>query len=792
MAKRDLGEVKHRVEERKALLDQVLRPSHSISHQQIVHTDAIAKQELQLWRQTLEDGDLSEGRRALLLLDRVWRVREYLDEPTWLKFVQEAGEAALDSEGKGNIASSRVALLLRYRLGLAYLRSGQIVNGVRMYEDMLDRVREYEKELELDFERVQSGIAWEKAKARAKYALAGALTGLSYGLQMVGTVAQFVPMVNGAGAAAAKGGTALNQYAQLIQAGGSLSASFLNSINPGLDAALHSLQHSRYKSLETIRLFGSTPRALPLFLNEHERLEFHQELGRAYEKLQRPQQAIDQYKNAIDIVESERAGLGKENTRLAFLTGKDNLYANLVTLLVRAGDNAAAFEYAERARSRNLVDVLASAAPKFSTGSESEAYERQRREQTEVQLTVQRNGLTHHEVTRLRQHNRGITIIKSTDEPVTVSSQTAKHIADKDNTELGSSPEFESLTAVQVSSSQQISSQLGGQAAMLAFFVTDKETIVFAMQEGKLTASITPIGRTALLEEVDGLRRSIYEDRLKQHNGNTAHFKKGARRLYDLLLKDVIGGITKEVLYVAPHGPLHYLPFSLLYDGSQYLVDRFTVVNIPSATVLTYLNDKRQTRNEATIVFANPDLGDARFNLPFAEQEGYAVLARKPKALLFTRKDAQETKARKLGKEAGILHFATHGQFKRDRPMDSALLLANGGGDDGTLTASEIFGLALPGTLVVLSACETGLSQVATGDEIIGLTRAFMYAGAPQLIATLWEIDDQATSDLMDTFYAELGMQSPPGALRAAQLSLRKRHPQPFYWAGFVAYGLHR
>ena len=124
--------------------------------------------------------------------------------------------------------------------------------------------------------------------------------------------------------------------------------------------------------------------------------------------------------------------------------------------------------------------------------------------------------------------------------------------------------------------------------------------------------------------------------------------------------------------------------------------------------------------------------------------------------------------------------------------MESALLLAKGGGDDGTMTASEIFGLAFPGSLVVLSACETGLSQVATGDEILGLTRAFMYAGAPQVIATLWEIDDQATSELMDQFYAGLAKESPASSLRAAQVHLRMRHPEPFYWAGFVLYGMER
>jgi len=92
-------------------------------------------------------------------------------------------------------------------------------------------------------------------------------------------------------------------------------------------------------------------------------------------------------------------------------------------------------------------------------------------------------------------------------------------------------------------------------------------------------------------------------------------------------------------------------------------------------------------------------------------------------------------------------------------------------------------------TLVVLSACETGLGSVASGDELIGLTRAFMYAGAPQVVATLWRIGDESTAQLMDDFYEQLRTQPAANALRIAQLRLRARYPDPFYWAGFSIFG---
>jgi CHAT domain-containing protein len=241
-----------------------------------------------------------------------------------------------------------------------------------------------------------------------------------------------------------------------------------------------------------------------------------------------------------------------------------------------------------------------------------------------------------------------------------------------------------------------------------------------------------------------------------------------------------------------PHGPLHYLPFAAIHDGSKYLVDRFTLLTIPSGTVLTYLEKKPITTKGATVVFANPDLGDPRMDLPFAEREGTAIQTRRPDTVLLKRSAAMEARARKLAPGASLLHFASHATFDADRPLNSAVMLAPGEGDDGALTAGEIFGLRLPGSLVVLSGCETGMGKVASGDELIGLTRAFMYAGAPQLVATLWQVEDEATALLMEEFYKGMPEKPAAEALRQAQMSIRSRYPHPFYWAAFTTFGHHR
>ena len=116
------------------------------------------------------------------------------------------------------------------------------------------------------------------------------------------------------------------------------------------------------------------------------------------------------------------------------------------------------------------------------------------------------------------------------------------------------------------------------------------------------------------------------------------------------------------------------------------------------------------------------------------------------------RADATEEKVKALSPTHDVLHFATHAELSKDDPLSSAVLLAKGGGEDGRLEVREIFGMDLTASLVVLSACETGLGALSGGDELVGLTRAFIYAGSPSVVASLWKVDDASTAQLMAAF----------------------------------------
>lgn len=138
----------------------------------------------------------------------------------------------------------------------------------------------------------------------------------------------------------------------------------------------------------------------------------------------------------------------------------------------------------------------------------------------------------------------------------------------------------------------------------------------------------------------------------------------------------------------------------------------------------------------------------------------------------------------------GILHFAAHGVFIPEHPLNSTLLLAGDRSGDGLLKAGDLYYLRLNADLITLSACETAMSTVSKGDDVIGFTRGFLYAGARSIVSSLWKVDDEATRDLMVGFYQRMLIMDRDEALRQAQLNVKKRHANPFYWAAFQLTGI--
>ncbi len=232
-----------------------------------------------------------------------------------------------------------------------------------------------------------------------------------------------------------------------------------------------------------------------------------------------------------------------------------------------------------------------------------------------------------------------------------------------------------------------------------------------------------------------------------------------------------------DILWLVPHDVLHYLPLHALRADGPYLAERNPVCYTPSASVMPYCHAKRKpVRGGRSLV-----LGDSRpdLPLPFAREEARRVahlLGCEPLLGPAARKaQVLATLADEAGRQAvDVLHIACHGTFDPAEALKSGLLLAPDG-DGGLLTAEEIFGIQMRAELVTLSACESGVNERRPGDELIGLTRALIYAGTPSVLVSLWRVDDLATSLLMEQFYrAWRGGMGKAQALQAAQCWLMR------------------
>jgi CHAT domain-containing protein len=239
-------------------------------------------------------------------------------------------------------------------------------------------------------------------------------------------------------------------------------------------------------------------------------------------------------------------------------------------------------------------------------------------------------------------------------------------------------------------------------------------------------------------------------------------------------------------LIVVPHGSLHYVPFHALFDGQRYLVESHAISYLPAASFLRYSRQNRPT-GRGLLSIGYSDHG----RIPHALREAQAVSTLWQPTHLLLEEEATIRQVESAASQFRILHFATHGEFRADNPLFSGLALA-----DGWLTTLDIFNLQLQASLVTLSACYTGQHVIGGGDELLGLTRAFLAAGSSSIAITHWPVADEDTKQLVERFYANLinGLMNKDKALQLAQCDFLYQADSPwlshpYFWAPFYLIG---
>lgn len=473
------------------------------------------------------------------------------------------------------------------------------------------------------------------------------------------------------------------------------------------------------------------------------------------------ERAIGYYHRAVEVIEQQRLTISTEANKIGFVGDKQAVYGRLVDALFRAGRASETFDIVERAKSRALVDLLAArdgaAAPILQP----------RRAQP---LLAELSAAGADDLAQVPLDMSQTTVVEAGRR----SARLAMQLRQVD-------PELASLVAVGSVPVQSVQRRLLPDEVVLQYYLHGPR--LYAVTVSSTEVRVTPLASTGLETSVRRFRALIEEGSV-QAIGE-------AQALHERLVRPVVPQIVGKSLLVVPHGVLHYLPFAALHDGEAFLLDTHALRYLPIASVLEWLGPARAQGLEKLLVLGNPDLGDARYDLPHAEAEARLIAKLSAGSELLLRKDASEEAFKRLAPSHRYIHVASHGEFNASDALQSRLLLSKSGNEDGSLSVVELYATRLDADLVTLSACETGLGKVLSGDDVLGLTRGFLYAGTSNIVASHWPVDDRATGVLMKHFYRNMLEGVPKReALRQAQIETRREFPHPFFWAAFFLTGL--
>jgi CHAT domain-containing protein len=468
--------------------------------------------------------------------------------------------------------------------------------------------------------------------------------------------------------------------------------------------------------------------------------------------------AIARYREAVQTIDQQRASISTEASKIGFVGDKQAAYGRLVLALAQRGAWEDAFEAVERSKARALVDLLAS-----------------KKDFVAPQGDKVREILARLDVADVA--SRAVEGETASARPAAVRS-----LALARSELAAAAPETASLVSVTSVAASELRAALPPDETLVEFYYHEGTLLAFALTPQGLVG-VRGDAR-ALQAQVAALRKAIAEP------ADPQAWRAPAKALHEMLWQPVAQHVRTEKVLVVPHGALHYLPFAALADGEgRPLLERHVLRLLPSASVLRYLRAPLAGAAAATLALGNPDLDDPRLDLAHAEAEARAIAGAAPGARLLLRKEASETNFKSAAALFQRLHFASHGEFHPAAPLRSGLRLARDAANDGLLTVGELYSLSLDADLVALSACETGLGDVAGGDDVVGLTRGFLYAGARSIVASLWSVDDKATAELMRAFYVNLSGADKARALRDAQIAVRQSYDAPFFWAAFQLTG---
>lgn len=559
-------------------------------------------------------------------------------------------------------------------------------------------------------------------------------------------------------------------------------------------------------------------------------------LGACYAKQENIQDAVTHYANAISIYDSVRTNLNIKSLGNNFLEDKYEAYPSIVGLLAQNGKYHEAFTYVNKYKAKALLDVLFQ-GQNFLNELLSEPI---RNELNEITYNLES---IHLELSQeFGMSNKDSDKILSMDQKITDLELRRAVIIENLKKQ---NPQYYQLTSQDILELDDVQNRiLEKNQALLQYIVGPQELSLFLVTSDTLIYEQVEVSRDSIHTLLANLSPIFdiqigNEDKIRPQilNAQITDFRiTPANHLFKVLIQPIEPWIqtTKELILV-PDDILFYLPFEMLvsdqkdavteydFDNATFLLENYEISYVTTVNQADQNMYKKRNPSKGILAFGNPDFGedletdqlmtfvssetsedqtilrgDKLANLPNSEGEVKAI----GKAFggnsnrILVGNEATEENLKNQAAEFSILHLATHFLINDDQPLYSKIVLAqrDKSKEDGYLQTYEVFNMNLNADLVVLSACNTGLGKIRKGEGVIGISRAFLYAGVPSLLASLWSVDDQSTATIMKSFYNYIQEGSTKRqALRLAKLDYLKSatgvKKDPFYWAPFILIG---
>jgi CHAT domain-containing protein/Flp pilus assembly protein TadD len=496
-------------------------------------------------------------------------------------------------------------------------------------------------------------------------------------------------------------------------------------------------------------------------------------IGSVYEEQQKLDTALDYFRQAIEIQEKIRTEARLEEFKIKLSERSLNVYFDPILLNMRLGRFAEAFDLSEKARARAFLDQIGNSRLDIRKGADDQLVKKDQMLRAELG-SLERQLNTERAKSKVLSDPQAIELLEKR--------LLTKRVEYEDFlTDLKiRNPEYASIFSVDSLNLAGVQKLLEPETTLVSYLVTLNSTLAFVITRDSFKAISIPIKGDDISKQIIQFRGFANLD---------DPYPQSLKELYRILIAPIEPFVKTRRVGIVSHNVLHYLPFSALLKGQRYFGDDHEIFYLPSASVLAFMQTKRKPAGESLLALAQ---GQSE-GLPFLQYAGksaqeVASLYR-TEALVDTA--ATETAFRDRVTRSSIVFVAAHGKLNTVTPLFSRIFLAADESNDGLLEVHEIYGLDLKNVnLVVLSGCETELGERSQGDDIIGLNRAFMYAGTSTVVASLWSVKEVQTGELMGSFFKSLkqGL-SKSEALQRAQQEIRTKYPHPYYWAAFVLTG---